>query len=84
VSLPLLAIPGGATDRGVGRSVYVELLVAECDRAFYLSIPIPIPIATPTPIAIRQRMDRVVQVIDEPFLSEVHPSNSSARRADEA
>ena len=53
-SLQLLARPVGSTDRGDGRSVYVELLVAECQMASSLSIPI----ATPTPIALRQRLDR--------------------------
>ena len=69
VSLPLLARPVGPTDRGDGRSVYVELLVAVWQMGFSLSIPIPIPIATPTPIALRQRMDRVVQVVNKPLLS---------------
>ena len=68
VSFQLLAIPGGPTDRGVGRSVYVELLVAECRMAFSLSIPIATPTPTTTPIALRQRMDRVVQVVNEPLL----------------
>ena len=67
VSLPLLAVPVGPTDRGDGRSVDVELLSAECHRAFSLSIPIPIATPTPTPIALRQRMGSVVEVGNEPL-----------------
>ena len=67
VARQLVARPAGPTDIGDGRSASVKLLVAECHRAFSLSIQIPI--ATQTPIALRQRMDRVGRVINEPVLS---------------
>jgi len=60
--------------------------VAECRMAFSLSIPAPIPIATPTPtptptpIALRQRMDRVVQVVNEPFLNVLVDQRGGDRR----
>jgi len=81
VSLQLVAIPVGPTDILDGRMVYVELLMAEFHMAASLSISIsiPIPIATPTPtqtptpIALRPPIDRVVQVINEPFPSEASP-----------
>ena len=66
LSFQLLSIPVGPTDRGDGRSVDVELLMAECHRASSRSIPIPI--ATQTPISLRQGVDGVVQVVNEPFL----------------
>jgi len=69
VSLQLLATPVGPTDRGDGRSVYVELLMAECHLASSLSIPIPIATPTPAPIALRPPTDIVVQFMNEPFLS---------------
>jgi len=55
--------------------------VAECDRAFALSIPIPIATPTPTPMALRQRMDRVVQVVNEPFLNVLVDQRGGDRRA---
>jgi len=79
VSRQRVAIPVGPTDRLDGRTVYVELFMAGCYRAPSFSIPIPIPIpiaiaiaiptptATPTPIGLRPPIDRVVQVISEPF-----------------
>jgi hypothetical protein len=48
--LHMPAVALGPADRLDGRTVYVELFMAEWHRAFSLSIPIPIPIATPTPI----------------------------------
>ena len=45
--------------------------MAECHRASSLSIPIPIAIPTPTPFALRPPIDRVVQVMSEPFLIDI-------------
>jgi hypothetical protein len=56
----MLAVALGPADRLDGRTVYVELFMAEWHRAFSLSIPIPIPIATPTPIALRRCLGSVV------------------------